>query len=114
MELRIFDSNDVPLGFFSPGHENGMCPVWPAGAFRIRHRVRLPRMNRGEYVAQIELAECGVCSYATLDKSVVLRCEGTPTGTGLTFEYAKGSGWILLGGESQEEKAKQLTCNQVA
>lgn len=113
MEMRVFDSNDVPLGFFSPGHESGISPVWSAGPFHLRRRVRLPRMNRGEYILQIELAESGVATYASIDKSVTLRTEGVPTSTGLTFEYSKGNGWLLLSAEP-DGFAGEEPCNQVA
>lgn len=96
MEARIYDSSNVPLAFYSPGHEGGSVRTMPVGDFRICHSITLPHVNRGSYRMSLFLTDPGVCEWAAFSDAVILDHPGTPTASGWVFEYAKGAGWVFL------------------
>lgn len=95
LEVKIFDVNDVPLGFFSPSSIRGITPTHAVGRFEIKHRFYLPQnMNEVTLYLDIALNEPGKESYISFPKSVRLYYEGTPTETGYIFKQSKGAGWL--------------------
>ena len=96
LEARIYDLYEMPLAFFSPGHERGQSQIRPSGAFHLHHTMRLPRIMRGEYYLYLFLTEPGVRGWVSIKHAVRLIAEGTPTATGHVFDYYKGAGWVLL------------------
>ena len=103
MEIRIYDLYEMPLAFFSPGHEKGQSQLRPRGAFHLHHTMMLPRMMRGEYYLYLYLTEPGVRGWVSIKHAVRLIAEGTPTTTGRTFSYYKGAGWVLLPEKSKSK-----------
>lgn len=96
LEARVHDACNVPLAFYSPGHERGSVRATPAGEFRISHCIALPSVNRGTYRISLFLTDPGICEWATLPDAVTLHHPGTSTATGWVFDYAKGAGWVFL------------------
>jgi lipopolysaccharide transport system ATP-binding protein len=96
MEAIISDSNEIPLGFFSPGHEKGEVKVYSVGHFEIVRNIELPRMMSGEYNLSLFLTDPGYIVWFDMRRAAKIIAEGTTTCTGLVFEYRKGVGWLFL------------------
>ena len=103
LEARIYDLYEMPLAFFSPGHERGQSEIRPSGAFHLHHTMMLPRIMRGEYNLNLFLTEPGMRGWVSIKHAVRLIAEGTPTTTGRTFSYYKGAGWVLLPEKSKSK-----------
>lgn len=102
VEARISDLYDTPLAFFSPGHERGYTEVHPVGHFRLVRNLDLPRVMRGAYYLSLYLTNPNVDGWVDIPRAVRLLYGGTPTATGLTFDYGEGRGWILLSGVTDD------------
>ncbi|HEX3036793.1 MAG TPA: ABC transporter ATP-binding protein [Thermodesulfobacteriota bacterium] len=96
VEARIYDLYEIPLAFFSPGHEKGYADLYPAGPFSLVRYVELPRMMRGEYYLDLLITNPDVIEWVYIPRAVQLFAEGTPLSTGRVFDYSQGRGWILL------------------
>ena len=97
LEVRMYDQNDIPLLFFSPGHEESSTNVYPIGKFEITKTLKLPKgMSRGNYYADISLTNPLVEGYADFNRSLIIESEGHATSTGFVFDYSKGHGWLYL------------------
>jgi hypothetical protein len=96
LEARIADRYERALAFFSPGHEQGGVPLYPAGPFTLRESIRLPRLNRGDYYLSLHLTEPNIIGWADLPYAVRIVSPGSPTRTGFVFDYDRGAGWMLL------------------
>ena len=95
LEVKIFDSNDIALGFFSPSNIRGSTPLLDAGDFEIRHSFHLPlNMNEVVFYMDLALSEPGKESFIVFPKAIRMHYEGTPTKTGYIFNHNKGSGWL--------------------
>jgi lipopolysaccharide transport system ATP-binding protein len=100
MEVRITDTSDIPLAFYSPGHENADCEYFPEGKFQIIRKIKMPkRMNKGIYNINIALTNPGILYLVNIPSAFQIEVVGTPTCTGWVFEYNKGAGWLLLSSE---------------
>jgi len=95
LEVKFYDLNRVPLAVFSPAHDRGQTPVTGAGPFAVRHVVRLPRLCKGSFIADIDLIDPEVRWLAKGPHAITLRVAGSPTMTGRVFEYAN-NGWVHL------------------
>ena len=97
LELRLHDKIDVPLAFYSDGHRQGEVPTIGSGNFRLEYNIDLPNnINKGMYFFDIYLTNPGVESWLTVNNGLQLIASGCQTKTGLTFEYSKNSGFLLL------------------
>lgn len=96
IEARLFDRYDMPLAFFSPGHENGKTNVYPAGAFRLVGSIKLPKMAKGEYYLHLDITYPGVIGLVEIPHAIRLITEGLQTSTGEVFDYSRRKGWIFL------------------
>ena len=96
IEARFYDLYEIPLAFFSPGHEKGSTEIQPSGAFRLVRSITLPRIASGEYYLYLFLTEPSVEGWVEIPHAVRLTAEGATTATGLTLDYYKGDGWVFL------------------
>jgi lipopolysaccharide transport system ATP-binding protein len=94
LQARLSDGEGTQLGIFSPGFERG-ADMLPANPFRLRHTIRLPRLNRGEYMLSFELVHPNFEAHFEARDAVRLFHEGTPVATGQTLP-AQQLGWLLL------------------
>ena len=95
LEVKIFDKDDVPLGFFSPSNIRGKTPFLNSGDFEIRHSFLLPQnMNEVTFYMDLALSEPGREMFMSFPKAVCIHYEGTPTATGHIFNHNKGAGWL--------------------
>ena len=96
MEVRLFNNENVPLAFFSPGHLEARTNIIPKGKFEIRHKIQLPtNMNQGNYFLKIGLSDPGKHFYGEIEKDIEILFNGIMTTTGLVFDSSK-TGWLLL------------------
>ena len=97
MELRLFDSNDIPLAFFSPGHKTGIIPLINKGKFTLEYEMVLPtNMNKGTYTADIYLTYPGQHSWIAISKGLFIETDGTTETGGAIYEYSNGAGWLFI------------------
>ena len=97
MELRLFDSNDIPLAFFSPGHKTGITPIISKGKFKLNYEMVLPtNMNKGTYIADIYLTYPGQHAWLSISKGLFIETDGTTETGGAIFEYNNGAGWLFI------------------
>jgi lipopolysaccharide transport system ATP-binding protein len=97
LEIRISDLYGNPLGFFSPGHEKGFCSEFKAGPFKITRWLKLPRINRGEYILSLALTTPDYREWVKIPKALILRSEGAITALGRVFDYYhENAGWVFL------------------
>ncbi|MBA4189059.1 MAG: hypothetical protein C0467_13760 [Planctomycetaceae bacterium] len=96
LQARLQDDLGTPLGIFSPAFERGGADPLPLGPFHLKHRMRLPRLNRGEYVLMFELVQPNVTAWYEAQDAVRLHVAGTPMTTGQTFAVNERLGWVLL------------------
>jgi len=97
MEVKILDMNGIPLAFYSPGHETGYTNYFSAGDFNIERSINLPyRINKGNYLIDILLADPNNKIYAKITDSIILSVHGDPTDTGRCIEYSGGAGFYRI------------------
>jgi len=97
MEVRLFDTRDIPLAFFSPGHKTGLIPTIPKGKFNLEYDLILPsNMNKGTYIADIYLTYPGQQSWISISKGLFIETDGTVETGGAIFEYDNGAGWLFI------------------
>ncbi len=95
LQAWLYDSQGTPIGIFSPGFERGAAEVLPPGPFRLVHTMRLPRLNRAEYVLTFELVHPNVEAHFYARYAARIFQDGTTMATGQTFP-AQQMGWLLL------------------
>lgn len=96
LEARIKDAQDVPLAFFSPGHNRGEVDETPAGEFDLRWRMAMPHLMRGSFSVSLYLTDPGKAGWVDVPGAVALCSPGTPTETGMVFDCSEGRGSIFL------------------
>ncbi|RCR67629.1 ABC transporter ATP-binding protein [Larkinella punicea] len=97
LELRIYDNNEIPLAFFSPGHKVGKIPVIQQGSFSLLYEMELPNnMNKGSYICDMYLTYPGQATWLTIPRAIYIEADGKSTETGMVFEYEKGAGFLFL------------------
>lgn len=96
LQARLQDSIGTPLGIFSPAFERGEADRLPVGPFYLKHTMRLPRLNRGEYVLMFELVQPNLTAWYEARDACHLHAAGTPMATGQTFDVSERLGWLLL------------------
>ena len=96
IQANLFDMEDYPLAFYSPGHINAFTQTFNKGNFEINCAMALPEnMNKGTYKLVIGLADPGKQYYGETIQPIIISWNGITTKTGLVFE-SKKSGWLLL------------------
>lgn len=98
LELRIFDTQDIPLALFSPGHEVGFPDPKPAGPFKIKYDIKMPRFIQGAYVLNLNLTDPGKNGWVDIPNAAVMYASGVSTKSGLVFDHRSGIGFVLLEG----------------
>ena len=97
LEMRIYDSNDIPLIIYSPNHQTGFTQIFEQGEFEISADLQLPQgLSRGRFYADIYLTNPLVEGYVEIIRGLIIESEGYPTETGFVFDYSKGHGLIYL------------------
>lgn len=95
LEARLYDSNNILLGVFSPSHLEGVTPE-VSGAFHKESVLELPRtMNKGQYFMEVVLSHPNVEYLAKLNTLVIIDSEGVVGNSGLSFDYS-GSGFMMF------------------
>lgn len=95
LEARLYDSNTILLGVFSPSHLEGITPE-VEGDFRYKSVLELPdNMNKGQYIMQVVLTHPNVEYLAKLNTPVIIDAEGVVGKSGLSFDYS-GSGFMMF------------------
>jgi lipopolysaccharide transport system ATP-binding protein len=97
LELKIFDSNDLPLAIYSPNHESGITRTYPKGSFELIEKLQFPKeLSKGRFYADIYITNPLVEGYVEFERSLIIDSEGYPTKTGFIFDYSKGHGLLFL------------------
>lgn len=97
VEACIYDLYEMPLAFFSPGHERGQSEIRPSGAFRFVCLMEWPKIMRGDYYLTLYLTDPSIRGWVDIPRAVRLIAEGSPTATGHVFDYYKDRrGWLFL------------------
>ena len=97
VELKITDSNGMPIGFISPSQYSGIVPSFDNGTHTLIVDFDFPKnANQGTYLVSLWLAHPGVASYMELENAYSIEYEGYPTSQGNTFEYNKGAGLLFI------------------
>jgi len=104
LELQIKDLYEIPLAFFSPGHEKGETSIIKNGLFRIIHSIALPRICTGHYFVDISLTHPGKKYWVKIPRAFSLYVEGSATKSGLVIDYKGGVGFIILSSASNDRK----------
>ena len=103
LEAWIYDFYDNPLAFYSPGHERGFAPEYPAGSFCISRCILLPRIMKGQYFISLSLTTPDIYGWVDIPNAATIYAEGSITSTGRVFDYNEGRGWIFLSGHLDKE-----------
>jgi lipopolysaccharide transport system ATP-binding protein len=94
-EVRIFDSYDSPLAFFSAGHRKASRERKKRGPFNLEFTIRFPELNKGEYFVSLSLTDPGIQSWYDVTKGAKIIADGTAMPNGVVFKY-ENAGWIML------------------
>ena len=95
VEARLFDSNNILLGVFSPCHVQGMAPE-VNGEFSYDSTLKLPKnMTKGTYILQVDMSYPNVEFLAKVTSPIVVEADGLVGKSGINFEY-NGSGFLML------------------
>jgi len=95
-EARLFDSNGILLGVFSPGHIPGNVEKFKEGYFELIDSLKLPvNLTKGEYKLEIYLVQINVEYLVEFKEPIYLISEGIPTNNGQVFEYNQ-CGMLML------------------
>ncbi|MFA6962995.1 MAG: ABC transporter ATP-binding protein [Opitutaceae bacterium] len=98
LEVRLYDRDGNTLAFFSPGHDSGLVAVRNPGAFRLAHRIKIPRLLRGAYSLRIGVVDPNFTGWFDLPDAVQLEVEGATTRLGM-LSAGSHCGWMMLSGE---------------
>lgn len=96
IEARLYDDNEMPLFFFSPGHQESSQYI-DVGNFVLCAKIILPiGMTRSNLKLKLFLTEPGKKVYG--ETITFLNCfhNGFKTALGYTFEYEKGAGILFI------------------
>ena len=96
LEIRISDIHGIPLAFFSPGHESGETRRLPPGEFVLRYRLRLPRIMKGIYYANLFLTEPTKNGWVDIPRAACISVSGAAVPSGRVVDYSTGAGFIFL------------------
>ena len=96
MQANLFDDEEYPLAFYSPGHVSGVTKKITKGAFQLDYTINLPQnMNSGIFHLKIGLADPGHHFYGETNNQIVIAFDGITIKSGLVFN-AKKNGWLLI------------------
>lgn len=102
LEALIYDSNNILLATYCPGHSSGTYAMHKAGGFLIKERISLPEnITEGDFYLQIKLSDPNVAYLAELSKPIKIIAEGMVGEGGMCFRY-KERGFLIL------KQSKQL------
>ena len=95
LEIRLCDSSDVPIVFYSPHHADS--PLLPAGNFIIEEIMTLPvGLMNGDYFGSIYLTNSLVEGLVDIPKAFVLEVDGCVSQSGFQFSYNSNNGFLYL------------------
>jgi lipopolysaccharide transport system ATP-binding protein len=101
LEARLLDTERTVLALFSPGRFESPPAELAPGPFRLSAVVRIPPLNKGEYILHLKLSDAGKTTYWDFPSAVRLVAEGYPTVSGAVVEYRAGGGVFVLEGEQE-------------
>ena len=96
-ELRLKDTKETPLAFYSPNHYTGTTEVIKKGKFEIKRTVHIPKeFNQGDYICSLYLTDPGKAYHCQMENAMRLSYEGFRMETGHVFNYQVGNGLLFL------------------
>ena len=96
MQANLFDDEEYPLAFYSPGHVSGVTKKITKGDFQLDYTINLPQnMNSGIFHLKIGLSDPGHHFYGETSNQIVIAFDGITIKSGLVFN-AKKNGWLLI------------------
>ena len=96
MQANLFDDEEYPLAFYSPGHVSGVTKKITKGDFQLDYTINLPQnMNSGIFHLKIGLSDPGHHFYGETSNQIVITFDGITIKSGLVFN-AKKNGWLLI------------------
>jgi lipopolysaccharide transport system ATP-binding protein len=96
MEATLYDSNNVLLASYCPGHLKGAYKMHKEGKISIKESIMLPQnITKGEYFLDIQLTDPNVAYFITLKSPVKLNIEGCMGESAMAFQY-KERGFVML------------------
>ena len=95
-EAQIYDSNNILLASYCPGHNKGVYKIYNSGNFVINEIIELPiNITKGDFYISIQLTEPNVMYLCTLNTPIRISTEGMVSAAGKSFEY-KERGFLML------------------
>jgi lipopolysaccharide transport system ATP-binding protein len=96
LEAQLYDSNNVLLASFCPGHINGSYKLYKKGKLEITEKMIFPEnITKGEFFLEVFLTEPNIAYLVSIKQPIKILMEGIQGGAGLIFEY-KNRGMIML------------------
>jgi len=96
VELRIYDSHEKVVAFYSPTHLTGNLVSYPPGVFTMIETVVFPtNLSKGEYFVDIDITHPNYEGYVRILKHIKIVCSGVVGSTGFEFNYSE-CGLIIL------------------
>ncbi len=93
LEVRIKDTNDIPLAVFIPNIDKDLKRY--SGEFEIREKCMLPiGLVSGTYYMSLSIVHPNVQGYVDLENAVSLTYQGVSESKG--YNYNRGLGWLIL------------------
>ena len=95
VEIRITDSNEIPVLFYSP--HQAASPLFPEGDFIIDETISIPEgLTNGDYYGTLMLANSCVEGLAGAPRAFTLTKEGCAAPSGRSITYRSGIGYIYI------------------
>ncbi len=96
LEAQLFDSNNVLLASYCPGHLSGHYNTYDIGHFKISNEIQLPtNITKGDYFLSIQLTDPNVAFLMNTELPIKLSIEGFVNDCGMNFSY-KNRGFLVL------------------
>ena len=95
-EAMLYDSNQILLASFCPGHVRGSYSMYKAGKFVIRETINFPQnITKGDYFLDIQLSDPNIAYWTSLTNPIKVTMEGCVGEGGMSFQY-KDRGFVML------------------
>ncbi len=101
IEAKLLDNLYNVIGIFSPAYMNENTKMLNEGDMRIKGKLELPKIIKGEYYINITIYDPGIKSIYEIPFAAKIIAEGYPTLSGLTFDKNMDVGSIIFLGESE-------------
>lgn len=95
-EAQFFDSNNILLATYCPGHTYGSYKMYKMGNFTLSESIKLPdNMTKGDFFMQVQLTDPNVAYLAELKMPIKIKTEGFIGESGISFQY-RDRGLLIL------------------